>query len=516
MRKIIIGSRGSDLALWQANFVQNELKKIKVDSEIKIIKTRGDQIQHLSFEKMEGKGFFTKEIEDALLNKEIDLAVHSHKDLETSKVDGLVIAAVSYREDPRDVLLIRKEAVDIREKFNLKNKAVIGTSSARRKNQISFFRPDLEIKDLRGNVPTRIEKLRSGEYDSILLASAGVTRLNLDLSDLELVALEPEVFIPAPAQGVLGLQTRENDSELNEILKELNHEDVAKVIKAERELLRSMEGGCQLPLGAHCKNQNGELHFWASIGSTTNNTPFRIYLKGENPEKIAHEALSQFRKEKTKSVFITRSQKESPLFFKTLIENGITTEGKKLITHSPIPFEKVPATDWIFFSSKQCVKHFISRYDIPKGIKIGSIGGATSEELKRAGIIPDFIGLSNDTEEIGRHFAEVIGEQTSLFPISTASYRTIQKQFKDQSKVFDLIIYDTIPSEIDTIPNADIYVVTSPTNAIALLRKINGQEKIFISIGKSTHEQLKILGIDSIISWNTNELALAETVSALI
>lgn len=167
-KTIVIGSRGSDLALWQANYVQAELSKVGVKSEIKIITTKGDKIQHLSFDKIEGKGFFTKELEEALLAKDIDLAVHSHKDLETEQPEGLTIAAVSYREDPADILLIKKEAVDTTQRFNLKQNAIVGTSSARRKAQMLFHRNDISLEDLRGNVPTRVAKLQAGNYDAIL------------------------------------------------------------------------------------------------------------------------------------------------------------------------------------------------------------------------------------------------------------------------------------------------------------------------------------------------------------
>lgn len=256
MRKIIIGSRGSDLALWQAHHVKSQLENIGCEVEIKIIKTQGDIIQHLSFDKMEGKGFFTKEIEAALLEKSIDLAVHSHKDLETNSPEGLVIAAVSEREDPADLLLIRKEAVDANETFLLKQGAITGTSSARRKSQMMRFRPDIEIKDLRGNVPTRIQKLRDGNYDAILLAKAGVSRLNIDLSEFAVVDLNPREFIPAPAQGVLGLQIRETDTNLAEILRQLDTPEVRRRIAVERGVLNKLDGGCQLPLGVYCPDDH--------------------------------------------------------------------------------------------------------------------------------------------------------------------------------------------------------------------------------------------------------------------
>lgn len=272
MKHVVIGSRGSDLALWQAHFVEAELKKLGCTVEITIIKTQGDAIQHLSFDKLEGKGFFTKEIEDALLNKSIDLAVHSHKDLETNPPAGLKISCVSYRANPSDLLLIRKEAMEAEKIWGLKSHAVVGTSSARRKSQVQRTRPDVELKDLRGNVPTRIDKLRQGQYDAILLAKAGVDRLELDLSEFEALELSPTEFIPAPAQGVLGLQIREDDQALHDILQAMNHPDVQEKIGLERAVLNQLQGGCQLPLGAYCDGET--LH--VSYASTASEAG-RIY-----------------------------------------------------------------------------------------------------------------------------------------------------------------------------------------------------------------------------------------------
>ena len=252
MQHVVIGSRGSDLALWQANHIKAQLENIGCTVEIKIIVTQGDAIQHLSFDKLEGKGFFTKEIEKELLEGNIDLAVHSHKDLETNPPAGLMIACVSEREDPADLLLVAKGSVDTSKEWNLKENAIVGTSSARRKSQVMRFRPDVEIKDLRGNVPTRIQKLRDGGYDAILLAKAGVDRLKIDLSEFEVVVMNPKSFVPAPAQGVLGLQIREGDTALFDVLQKLNHTEVQRRIGVERKVLNLMEGGCQLPLGVYC------------------------------------------------------------------------------------------------------------------------------------------------------------------------------------------------------------------------------------------------------------------------
>lgn len=263
-QKITIGSRGSDLALWQARHVKSQLENLGALVEIKIIKTQGDVIQHLSFDKMEGKGFFTKEIETALLSKTIDLAIHSHKDLETNPPEGLTIAAVSPRESPADILLVRKTAAAPNELWNLPKNAVVGTSSARRKSQVMRFRPDIEIKDLRGNVPTRINKLQKGLYDAILLANAGVRRLELDLSEFIVIELNPHEFVPAPAQGVLAMQVRTEDKSILEFVAQLNDAQVQKQIAVERAVLNKMDGGCQLPLGVYCPNDK-----WVYVSYTT-------------------------------------------------------------------------------------------------------------------------------------------------------------------------------------------------------------------------------------------------------
>src|SRR5690554_4455384 len=292
MKKIIIGSRGSDLALWQANFVKDELEKLGQEVEIKVISTQGDRIQHLSFDKMEGKGFFTKEIEAALLDKSIDLAVHSHKDLETTSPEGLVIGAVSYREDPSELLLIRNESVDNSQVFGIKKNPIIGTSSARRKSQLITFRDDFEIKDLRGNVGTRINKLREGQYDAIVLAMAGVKRLELDLSGITINTLDPTMFIPAPAQGVLGLQIREEDTQLAEVLDKMNDQKVQDRIGIERGVLRNLEGGCQMPLGVYCDEEN-TVHV-AFAEKWEDGAEYSTYSAIDNP-KIVEEILQDLK-----------------------------------------------------------------------------------------------------------------------------------------------------------------------------------------------------------------------------
>ena len=292
MRKITIGSRGSDLALWQAKHVQGQLESLGYIAEIKIIVTQGDAIQHLSFDKMEGKGFFTKEIEKELLEKSIDLAIHSHKDLETDPPAGLLIAAVSKRANPCDLLLISKNSFNKEERWNLKKDAIIGTSSARRQSLVRAYRPDCNLLDLRGNVPTRIQKLRDGQYDAILLAKAGVDRLEIDLSEFEVEVLNPEQFVPAPAQGVLGLQIREDDSFMKKTISKLNVQEVADQIAIERKVLNLMDGGCQLPLGVYCEDSNVYVAYAPNKESAAQNFHFKLDPEVDMASMIADELKS--------------------------------------------------------------------------------------------------------------------------------------------------------------------------------------------------------------------------------
>ncbi len=231
---LTIGSRGSKLALWQARHIQSRLSE---PSRIEIIHTTGDKIQDVALSKVGSKGLFTKEIEEALLNRSIDLAVHSLKDLPTELPAGLTLAAIPERADPRDALVGCPLA-------DLPRGARVGTSSLRRSSQLHALRPDLRIESIRGNVDTRLRKLDEGQFDAILLAAAGLLRLGLESRITEL--LDPEVMCPAVGQGALAIETRAGDS----ICRELDHAPTRIAVTAERALLRALGGGCQVPIGA--------------------------------------------------------------------------------------------------------------------------------------------------------------------------------------------------------------------------------------------------------------------------
>lgn len=251
---LVIGTRGSQLALWQSQFIKNQLERHFSDIEVclKVIKTTGDTIQNRSLVGL-GKGVFTKEIENALLSGDIDLAVHSLKDLPTELPPGLCIAAIPAREDPRDVL-ITSIGLSLE---NLPKGAKIGTTSPRRKAQLLYIRSDLQVVDVRGNVDTRLRKLRETDLDGIILAAAGIKRL----LNPEIITqfFDTEEMVPAVGQGALAIEVREGDSRVQELIAPLNDHRAAAEITAERAVLESLGGGCQVPIGAYAKHVNGEL-----------------------------------------------------------------------------------------------------------------------------------------------------------------------------------------------------------------------------------------------------------------
>lgn len=289
---IKIGTRGSKLALWQANYTLKQLNAAGVEAELVIIKTKGDKIQHLSFDKIEGKGFFTKEIEDALLRGDIDLAVHSMKDLPTTAPEGLVISGVSYRANPADWMIVRKDAVDKSQSIPLKANAIVGTSSARRKAQILDFRPDVQIRDIRGNVPTRIRKLDEQDFDAIILAAAGLERLALDLSNYEVIQFNPKEFVPAPAQGVVAFQTLRNDVATRRMVQKIHQKSVARATNVERKVLKLLDGGCQMPVGVYCENDAlGNYHIWAALADSWDSPIRRVKFSSSTHFHLAEKVV---------------------------------------------------------------------------------------------------------------------------------------------------------------------------------------------------------------------------------
>lgn len=290
MRKIVVGSRKSNLALTQTDWVINELKAngVQNDFEVKKIVTKGDRILDVTLSKVGGKGLFVKEIEQAMYDKEIDFAVHSMKDMPSSMPEGLMITSIPVREDHRDAF-ISKNNVSLQ---NLPAGAIVGTSSLRRSAQILAERPDVSIKWIRGNIETRLRKLTEEDYDAIILAVSGLKRVGLS-EELITEYLEPEICVPAVGQGALAIECREDDHELHELLAKINDDYTTRTVLAERTFLRLLEGGCQVPIGGYAYLEGNEIVLTALVGTPDGNTILKEIVRGTEPESVGTEAATK-------------------------------------------------------------------------------------------------------------------------------------------------------------------------------------------------------------------------------
>lgn len=500
---IKIGTRGSALALWQAHYVKALLEQSGFPASIQIIETTGDRVQNLSFDKMEGKGFFTKEIEEALLDCAIDVAVHSMKDLPTVSPPGLSISAILGKEYSRDVLLLDPKACDENEHWKLKRNAKVGTSSTRRKALLRLFRPDLQLVDLRGNVPTRIQRLREGNLDAIILAEAGIKRLNADLEGLIKTALPVEEFVPAAAQGVLALQVRSDDHSTLGKVELISQKNIAKAVSIERSVLAGMDAGCLIPFGAHCVSEadddTGKVSWVCRVTYTPDEQkPAWVFrYETQNEVGFSERILRHLQSVKPARVFITRKLHADSFMKKALEAHGFILYDQLLAEYSPVSWT-LPSADfsWIFFSSKQAVRYFMKRYKHQEGIKYGAIGKGTADELRKYQQRASFIGQSTDTARIGKQFAAMVGKSHVLFPVASNSMRSVQKQFPVSNQCIDLVVYRTEQQIPDTFPEADVYLVSSPANAEVLLSHVPVRpDARWIAFGDATAKVLQKKGI---------------------
>jgi len=302
--KIRIGTRKSKLALWQANHIADRIRK-ELGYEVELIKivTKGDKILDVPLAKVGGKGLFVKEIEEAMLRNEIDIAVHSLKDVPTYFPEGLELVAITEREDPRDAFL----SVEYNTIYEMKEGDILGTSSLRRKSQIMQLKPELDIQDLRGNVDTRIRKMEEGQYKGIILAYAGLKRLGLQ--DKVKQVFSPDEMIPAVAQGFLGIEGRKNDDKIKEVVKVLNHKESELRAKAERAFLKTLEGGCQVPIAAYAEIKDDELSIIGYISDLEGKRVFKDKVSGKKEhaeelgQKLAEKLLDEGGKEVLEEIY---------------------------------------------------------------------------------------------------------------------------------------------------------------------------------------------------------------------
>ena len=507
-KKIIIGTRGSQLALWQAKYTQELLAKEGVESELKIIVTSGDKNQNWenSFDKLEGKNFFTKEIEDALLKKEIDLAVHSFKDVEAifweEKEHELIIAGLSPRHPANDILILHKDAVDKKQPLFIKKNARIGTSSARRYAQLYSLREDIDILPLRGNVPTRIEKLKNRQYDGIILARAGIERLGISLSDFEVLQLPLYHFVPAAGQGIIAFQIRKEDNTLYSLIQKFSDKSSEECSKVERSILKWMGGGCSKPIGIYCKKNDSNYQLFISFNNDKTKTSIPCIVQDKditNLTNTAKECITKIQNylqyPKNKKILITKKIDNNNILKKIAQRLQWAIIDTPFIQTRPLNISKIPNSDWIFFNSKNAVKYFLENSSINKEIlknkKIGCIGISTAQFLDQYNIRADFIGQSTDIKKIGLEFLKVGQQQSVLFPCSNISNKSIGKIIESHCNVIYFPIYETIEIQEKLDETFDIIVFTSPSNVRSFFKKNTIHEKTkIIAMGESTKNEL--------------------------
>ncbi len=548
--KITVGTRGSALAQWQAQFVIGMLKRIapELKMELKIIKTTGDQDQTRSFAEMGGLGVFTKEIENALRARELDLAVHSLKDLPTEISNGLTIAAIPAREDARDCIVSRHR-VGL---MQLPRGARVGTSSTRRGAQLLALRPDLQIVPLRGNVDTRLRKANSEEYDAIVLAAAGILRLGRASEITEYLSLEQ--FLPDPGQGALAIEVRANDSVLAPLVAPIDHAPTRAAVTAERAFLRALGGGCRTPIGAYAETRDEELHLRGLIAAEDGSRVTRGEIRGDaaRAEELGIELAARLTVGATlvvaragqpqglplqnKRILITRAQEQSqPLADKIRALGGIPLEFPA-IDFAPLDdftalddaLERAREFKWVVFTSANGARAVAERLRaLGKSsgtlalTKIAAIGPATARALEELGLRVDFIPTKFFGEQIAVELPIERGQRALLLRADIASDALPSGLKARGVAVTDIIAYRTVMpptesrgsvsiAEID-LAEVDAVTFTSASTVRNFAAMLNGNARALLAnsavfcIGPVTAETARELGlrVDAVASEHT-------------
>ena len=512
--KVRIGTRGSDLALWQAHFVESQLAP-ETEVEIVIIKTRGDAIQDVPLTQVEGKSFFTAEIERALLDGDVDLAVHSHKDMETQAVPGLVIAAVPERGLVDERLLIAKQAHDpSASALPLKAGAKVGTSAPRRQAQLLALRGDLLVQTLRGNVPTRVKRLREGRYDAIVLAAAGLSRLEIDTAGLVVVPLPVKHFVPSPAQGALALQVRGDNSDLIALCQKLfHHEPTALAVNAERSMLARAGGGCHLPLGALVRPAETtpawEAIVFMGADHPTMGSPDRW---GHGTGSTAQDAVDEAWTSVTSgqptlagplaglSVTLVGATAGDSLLGQRIEQAGAAVSHEQVLSFQSVRAPDLPAKlarlspgDVVAVTSREAARR-LSGQRVPAGVVVAAVGPGTAHALSTEGLNAHIVGRGGaaalasliDVPEGGR----------VLFPCAEDSRPELPDALAARGIAIERVpVYRTVSQAIgDTISDSDVVIYMSPSavaSSVSLGRVDPSARLLRVGLGRSTCEALQ-------------------------
>lgn len=509
---IRIGTRGSDLALRQTTMVAQLLNGLGHETTLVVIHTSGDASDR-PFRELEGKAFFTKELDDALLERKVDLAIHSLKDLPTDDPPGLATSTVTRRADPRDVLLVQK-GVAVRAASGvpaLKPGARLGTSSTRRSAQFTSAFPKVAIADLRGNVPTRVKKLRDGQYDAIVLAAAGLERLGLDLKDLDVFPLDPPEFLPAPGQGVLAARYRADDRELPEALRPLIDADAAECSRAERLVLAHLDGGCSLPLGALARRDGRSLELLACL--ETEGRIVRARVRAASASEAAEAAVRALLGAPT--VVVTRPSELDDELVEALTDAGYAVARQPAIRFAELPSDPARAAilarladfDLVVFTSRMAVRSFARAVADGRAVRAtAAVGPATAHELLEHGFRVTLCGDGGGGESLARQLAHELPPGARLLHPGPAEpeaafARTLAAAGRSCT---GLPLYATLPVTDDpALPVGEAAVLlASPSAARSFLARPSVKARLardprslaLIACGATTAKEIERLG----------------------
>lgn len=517
MNEMTIGTRGSRLSLVQTEIVKKKLeeKSPGIKIKVKTIKTEGDLRQKEPLDKISGSGVFAKEIEKALLRHEIDMAVHSLKDLPTDLPIGLTIGAVLDRGDTRDVL-ISNNGLSLQE---LPKAAVVGTSSLRRKSQILNLRPDLTVKEIRGNVDTRLEKLDAGEYDAVVLASAGISRSGLIGRITEYLPISK--MLPAPGQAALAVELREGDAEMEDLARKINDIDAQRAVSVERRFLSQLGGGCKVPIAAYADVNSGRTVLYGAVmdkegkkiirgsmsASLSSNIDIGSELAMELLEKGGAETLSsEDTPLKGKRILLTMSEDSAKEVRNECLELGMIPFGLPMIKIEPCSdyseLDKaiigIENYDWIVFTSQNSLRYFFFRLSANKispqkalgKIKIAA-SGKVADSIKNCGVKIDAFPKEHTPEK----FLELMGDldgKRILIPESNISIGSIAKAAGKRGASCDEIVsYMTLPMVyssrhiLDILEKGiDFIIFASPSGVKSLAESVGNDNIGYINRSK--------------------------------
>lgn len=560
--RLLVGTRKSALALWQTDWVVERLQAAwpGLVCVVQPFTTEGDrtQAQNKPLPEIGGKGLFTQELEEALRNGDIDLAVHSLKDLPVEEPPGLTIGAIPARADVRDGLVARNGWT----LATLPHRAVVGTSSTRRTAQLLAARPDLVIRPIRGNVETRINKVLNGDYDATVLALAGLTRLNLAHHVTDLLPLT--VMLPAPGQGALAVQCRRDDEAVHSLLEPLDDATVRAAVSAERDFLSRLGGGCSAPVAAYATpgdGTQGSLWMEALVASPDGQRLVRVQGQGkahELAERLAAEALAQGAAEllvrgvtavesKTpplagKRIVLTRPKEQAHELVEQLVELGarpLILPAIRIVPRTELQpldqaIETLDSYDWVILTSVNAVTIFCERWrTLGRQLngdhrwQVAAVGPATAEALRTFGIEPAFVPAVYRAEEIVAGLGEVAGRRV-LVPQASAARPTLVDGLTAQgATVTVLSIYDTVPAELDEEALAelargvDAVLFTSGSTVHNFVDAVRPHQAAFaqvqraalICIGPVTAEAVREAGLPTpIIAPEATTTSLVQTV----